>query len=149
MRHWVFLALLLSALSLAPSITHVLEAPPRLWHWSPELWRDATVFGGQFAFLGQVAGAVDMAAVMATATLALKLRGQGWAIAAAVLFAAALSAWFWLVAPVNAVLATWQPGPVPPDFDAVRLRWETGHAAVAALKLGGYVALCQALLRRE
>lgn len=148
MRNWFFLALVLGALSLAPSVTHVLEAPPRLWHWSPGLWREATVFGAQFAFLARVAAPIDVAAILATAVLALNLRGERWAMAAALLFLAALLAWFALVAPANAVLATWLPGPIPPGFDAVRLRWESGHAAVATLKLMGYLALCQSVLRR-
>src|SRR4029079_8525509 len=42
-------------------------------------------------------------------------------------------------APANAVLATWQPGPIPPDFDAIRTRWETGRMVVAAFKLCGFV----------
>ena len=35
------LALLLAALSLGASYAHVLEAPPRLNDWPPELWREA------------------------------------------------------------------------------------------------------------
>jgi hypothetical protein len=74
-----------------------------------------------------------------------------FAIAAALLYAGALAAWFLLVAPANAELATWTPGPVPENFDAVRLRWETGHMAVAALKLVGFVmvALTLVSIRRK
>jgi hypothetical protein len=50
------------------------------------------------------------------------------------------------VAPANAVLATWQPGPIPPDFAAIRDRWETGHMAVAALKLLGFMATALAVV---
>jgi len=39
------------------------------------------------------------------------------------------------VAPVNSVLATGVPGPIPENFAAVRLRWETGHLIVASVKL--------------
>jgi hypothetical protein len=51
-----------------------------------------------------------------------------------------------LVAPANAELAAWVPGPIPENFDAVRLRWETGHMAVAAIKLVGFVMVALTLV---
>ena len=48
--------LTLAALSLGPSFAHVLEAPPRLTIWSPELWREATVFNGQFQLFATIGG---------------------------------------------------------------------------------------------
>lgn len=60
--------------------------------------------------------------------------------------AAGPMAWFAIVAPANAELATWQAGPIPEDFDAVRLRWEIGHMAVAAAKALGFAFLSIALL---
>lgn len=62
-------------------------------------------------------------------------------------YLAALLARLMLVAPANTVLATWTSGPVAKDFGAVRLRWKTGHMAVAALKLVGLVFLILAVLR--
>jgi hypothetical protein len=56
-----------------------------------------------------------------------------------------VAAVFLLVAPANAVLATWTPGPLPADFAAVRWRWESGHMVVAALKALGLVALLTSL----
>jgi hypothetical protein len=43
------------------------------------------------------------------------------------------------------------PGPIPENFDAIRLRWETGHMAVAAIKLAGFitVALTLVSIRRK
>ena len=91
-----------------------------------------------------------VAAVLCPGVLAWLLYGDRpasmLALAATVLFALALATWFAWVNPANAVLATWQPGPVPADFDAVRLRWETGHMAVAAIKLVGFVCLAGSLL---
>ena len=37
-----FFAILVMALSLGPSFAHLLEAPPRLTAWPPELWREAS-----------------------------------------------------------------------------------------------------------
>ncbi|KLK94024.1 hypothetical protein AA309_06085 [Microvirga vignae] len=146
---WSLAALTLAALSLGPSFAHVLEAPPRLTVWSPELWRDATVFNGQFALFALIGGPLDLGAIFTTAVLAFLLRGNKsrfrLALAGAILFALGLAVWFGWVAPANSVLATWQPGPIPENFVVIRNRWETGHMAVAALKLLGLMATALAV----
>ena len=146
-------ALVLAALSLGPSFAHVLEAPPRLNTWSPELWREATVFNRQFQLFAWIGGPLDLAAILVTALLIYFLLGDRpalwFALAGACLLAGALFAWVMLVAPANAVLATWQPGAVPPDFDAVRWRWESGHMVVAALKALAFMTICAATLTRH
>ncbi|WEX75436.1 DUF1772 domain-containing protein [Sinorhizobium numidicum] len=143
-------SLLLTALSLGPSFAHVLEAPPRLVVWSPELWREATVFNGQFVLFPKVGAPLDVAAILTAFFLAYLLASERpafwFALAGAGLLAAGLAAWFTLVEPANAILATWAPGPIPPDFEAVRLRWETGHMMVAAAKILGFASICVALL---
>jgi hypothetical protein len=147
---WSVLTATIAALSLGPSFAHVLEAPPRLAQWSPELWREATVFNGQFRLFATIGAPLDIAAIVCPAVLAYMVRkdqaASGWAIAAALLFAVSLAAWFLRVAPANAILATWTPGPIAADFEAVRWRWESGHMIVAALKLIGFVTLILALL---
>jgi hypothetical protein len=144
-------ALVLSALSLGPSFAHVLEAPPRLMVWSPELWRDATVFNGQFRLFALVGAPINLGAILAAAVLAGLLPKERkpfrWALAGAILLALGLVVWFGWVAPANSVLATWVPGPIPDDFNAVRHRWETGHMAVAALKLTGFIAIALSVVR--
>jgi hypothetical protein len=144
-------ALVLSALSLGPSFAHVLEAPPRLMVWSPELWRDATVFNGQFRLFALVGAPIDLGAILVAAILAGLLRKERkpfrWALAGAILLALGLVVWFGWVAPANSVLATWVPGPISDDFNAVRHRWETGHMAVAALKLIGFIAIALSVVR--
>jgi hypothetical protein len=147
---WRFAALVVAALSLGPSFAHALEAPPRLALWSPELWRQATVFTGQFALFRSVGGPLDVAVIPLLAGVTFLARRDrracGFAVAATLLFAAALAAWFALVAPANTVLATWTPGPVPADFAAVRDRWESGHVVIAAFKLAGFSALALSVL---
>ena len=141
---WRLAALVVAAFSRGPSFAHVLEAPPRLGRWAPELWREATVFGGQYQLFGSVGGALDAAAVAVTAIMAYRVRGQagaGWAIAGAACFALSLAAWFAIVAPANGVLATWAPGPLPANFEAVRNRWEVGHLVVEAWKSLGFLAV--------
>jgi hypothetical protein len=73
-------------------------------------------------------------------------RAFRYAVVAAVLYALSLAAWFALVAPANSVLSTWTSGPVAGNFDAIRLRWETGHMAVASIKLIGFIAVVCTLL---
>lgn len=146
----VVLTATVAALSLGPSFAHVLEAAPRLAVWSAELWREATVFNGQFRLFAPVGAVLDIAAILMPAVLAYLLRGDRpastYALAAAVLYAAALVTWFAWVRPANNILATWQPGPIPADFDEIRLRWETGHMAVAALKFGGFVSVALSMV---
>ncbi|HZH50568.1 MAG TPA: DUF1772 domain-containing protein [Microvirga sp.] len=151
LRIWSLAVLTVAALSLGPSFAHVLEAPPRLTVWAPELWREATVFNGQFRLFALVGGPLDIGAILVTGTLAFLLRRDRdrfhFALAGAVLHALALATWAAWVAPANAVLATWEPGPIPENFQAIRNRWETGHMAVAAVKLFGFMATALAVVR--
>jgi hypothetical protein len=118
--------------------------------WPPELWRETTVFNGQFRLFVVVGAPMDLAAIAFPAVLALMLRDDRlafrFAVAAAILYAGALAAWFALVAPANNVLSTWTPGPVADDFEAIRWRWETGHMVVATVKLAGFASLVFSLL---
>jgi hypothetical protein len=152
-RRLDLVTLIVAALSLGLSFAHVLEAPPRLTTWSPELWREATVFNGQFALFATVGAPLDSGVIILTGLSAWLVRCDRrrfrFALAAVLLFAAALAAWASIVAPANAVLATWRPGPIPSDFAAIRGRWETGHMIVAALKLAGFSALGLSLLASD
>ena len=138
-------ALVLAALSLGPSLAHALEAPPRLRNWPPELWRETTVFHGQYALFGMIGGPLEIATVGVPAWIAVLAVQRGEvaipAVAAALLFATALVVWLLVVNRTNGVMATWRPGPLPADFAAVQRRWETGHLVMAGLKLAGFVAL--------
>ncbi|MEI9431058.1 DUF1772 domain-containing protein [Mesorhizobium sp. Cs1299R1N3] len=147
---WSVLTATIAALSLGPSFAHVLESAPRLTRWSPALWREATVFNGQFLLFAIIGAPLDVAAVACPGLLAWLLREDRpafwFALGATLLYALSLVLWFVLVKPANNVLATWVPGPIPDDFEAIRLRWETGHMAVTAAKAVGFVSLVVALL---
>jgi hypothetical protein len=149
-QFWAWLTGLVAVLSFGPSFAHVLEAWPRLRVWSPELWREATVFSGQFALFLYVGAPLDVLAIVLPALLAFLARRNGTAAlaagAGAAFYALALLLWFALVSPANHVLATWTPGPIPADFDAVRWRWETGHMAVASAKLIGLALVLLSLI---
>jgi hypothetical protein len=143
-------AIVIAALSLGPSFAHALEAPPRLKVWPPELWREATVFNGQFRLFLAVGAPLDVTAIVVPVILAFVVRDDSRScllfIAFAAFYAVALALWFALVAPANAALATWTPGPIPADFRAVQWRWESGHMAVAAAKFVGFIFAALALI---
>ena len=132
-----FFAILVMALSLGPSFAHLLEAPPRLTAWPPELWREATVFHGQFAYFAIVGAPLDVGAIVLGAIMTVVVRRRRpafrLAMAGTILFAVSLATWISVVAPANAILAQWVPGPIPDDFAAVRYRWE---ALAGGLSLG-------------
>lgn len=144
-------ALILGALSLAPSWAHILEAPPRL-AWPLDLWRETTVFNAQFAWFAIVGGPVDLAAILAVALAALLTRGgPGYRpiLAAAILYGVALAVWAVVVGRANAELAGWTPGPIPGDAAGTRWRWEGGHMAVGLLKLAAFGCLAAGLVGRR
>jgi hypothetical protein len=148
--YWRLAALFITALSLAPSYAHMLEAPPRLMRWSPELWREATVFGGQYQYFALIGGPMDVAAILVTVVAAYLVRDQRpvfwFALAGAVLFAVSMVCFLTIVQPANAILATWTPGPVPGDFFAVRNRWETGHIIITIVEIVGFLAVALSVL---
>jgi hypothetical protein len=147
------IALVIAALSVAPSFAHALEAYPRLMIWSPELWRDATVFNAQFWLFAVVGAPIDILAILVPAGLAFLLRGKrpqfALALAATLTFSLGLLLWFTIVATANSVLATWTPGPVAPEFDAIRRQWEFGHLTIAGVKLIGFALLALACVWPE
>ena len=142
------IALVIAALSLAPSFAHALESYPRLMIWPPELWRDATVFNAQFILFAVIGAPIDILAILVPAGLTFLLRWKrpqfALALAATLTFVLGLIIWFAIVATANSVLATWTPGPIASDFDAVRRQWEFGHLTIAGVKLIGFTLLALA-----
>jgi hypothetical protein len=139
------LALTLAALDLAPSFAHLLVAYPRLFWCQLSLWREATVLNGQYIAFALIGAPLELSTIGVTSWLAWRLRAEpgtrSLAVIARGLFGLALITWFAVVAPANASLATWHPGPMAADAGAVRLQWETGHILSAPLKLSGFIFL--------
>lgn len=146
---WRLLTLLLAALSMALSFCHLMEMPVRL-SWPPELWIQTTTFGGLYALFGRVGAVIDVSAVAAAAVLVVLTRSRPLprrlSAAGALLLAGGLGLWFAVVAPMNAVMAGWVPGPIPDGFDSVRSQWELGHVAIALVKLAALAALLLSVL---
>lgn len=148
---WRFLTILLGSLSLGMSFCHVLEMPARR-SWDADLWVATTVHGGLYRLFGPagVGAWIGVGALLATAALAVWLRGPAPAfrltVVAAVSLAVAHGLWWGLVFPANRELANWLAGPIPPDWARWRDRWEFGHAAVAVGKFVGFAALVLSVL---
>ncbi|WP_114952062.1 DUF1772 domain-containing protein [Sphingosinicella terrae] len=149
---WRLMALLTATLGLGLSLVQSAGLPERL-DWAPALWLSATGHGRHYVGAGPLAALLDVAPILACAVLARLQRdlpGFVWTAAAAGLFAASLVAWTLLVLPMIELMAGWPVSGPPSDFPLVRDQWETGHAAMAALKLAGFAALAwgQVVARR-
>jgi hypothetical protein len=146
-----FLSVVLTALSLGGSWSHVLQIRGKA-PWSGPFWRAAmeTLYR-DYAIIG---GVTELAAIVAVWWLVFVLRGRspafGWALTAALLLTVAfLGIWLGFIAPINRVFATWTPETVPADWTSYRDRWELWHAVIATLKLGAFAALVVAVLKRS
>ena len=137
-----FASLVLTALSLGASWSHVLQIrgkavwPGPLWRAAMEsLYRDYAIVGG----------VVEIAAILAGWWLVVAVRDTPafrWALASAVLLSVAFFVvWIGFIAPINRVFATWTTANLPADWSAYRDRWEMWHAVIATLKLGAFMAL--------
>ena len=121
------------AVDLAALAAHVLELPNKL-ALPADVW--LAVQQRLYRGWGPVLGPFEAAAVLATSTAALLVRGRpggGRVLGAAACLALSLALFFLLVEPVNVAVAEWTPATLPPDWPDFRRRWELGHAVRAAL----------------
>jgi hypothetical protein len=114
--------------------------------WDAVGHRRTDIRHSQFAYFAIVGAPLDVGAIVLGAIMTVVVRRRRpafrLAMAGTILFAVSLATWISVVAPANAILAQWVPGPIPDDFAAVRYRWEAGHIAISAVKTAG---LCCAL----
>lgn len=142
-----FIALVLLALLLGVSFTHVLEAGPK-----------GTLAGFFFldihqvllAHYGAVMGAIEAGALLVTLlVVALVRRDRPAYIAGAVsagALVAMLLAWGAFVYPIDQAVATWTAATLPSDWERYRNRWHLWQAVRAALALVAFGALAVSLL---
>ena len=145
-----FAAILLAALTLGMGFCHLMQLPARMG-WDQYLWVGSTVQGGLYAMFGTAGAIIDIVTVITLVLLAFLIHeharpGFRLALAAAVLYAAALLSWWALVYPVNVELAKWVNGPVPGDWADWRALWEWGQAANGLAQLAGFAALIASVL---
>jgi len=133
---------LLTALALVPAGAHLLELPNKIALAREDYLVAQGLYRG-WALLG----VVWIGALLANLALGLALRRQrreaAWpaAFGAALLLALSLAVFFAWTWPANQATANWTTA--PPDWEALRLRWEYSHAANAGLV---FLALCLSVL---
>jgi hypothetical protein len=141
-RSWWLLTIMLTAVSMATALAHLLEMPAKLTY-DGTLW--LTLLQTLYRSFGTIGGACEVGAVVAAVVLVVLLRhrrGFAWAAVGALCMIAAHAAfWIW-VAPVNAALVPRTPATLPADWTALRDQWEHTHAVRAVLQvvaLGAFV----------
>jgi len=144
LKTWRFVTVMLTALSAGLSFAHLLELPPRVFHFDARLWV-ATTTRGLYALFGTVGAVTEIGSILTAIVLTLFVRGRGAAfyltLAGAILLALALASWAAFVAPVNAELATWTASSFPADWTRYRDQWEYAHAANAVVKITALASL--------
>jgi hypothetical protein len=143
-----FLNLLLVTLTFGLTWCHVMEIPGKLRLGGAE-W--LAVQHNLYVAFGPPLGApIEVAAILSSWVVLILVRRRRaaawWTGAAAVSVTAGLGVWFWLVAPMNAILAGWTPEALPQDWTEARNQWEIGHAVHALLFALGFSGLTAALL---
>jgi hypothetical protein len=143
-----FLALLCVALTLGLAFAHVMEIPGKL-RLPGEVW--LIVQQNLYVAFGPPLGAgIEVAAIALTWLTAVLGRHRRPAFALSVAAGTAvtlgLAVWGLIVAPANTTLSAWTVATLPPDWAAVRFRWELGHALHAACLAVGFMALLGAIL---
>lgn len=148
LRLHLALALSLTALGLAPGVAHVLELPVKLTY-APALYTAVT--STLYVWFGILGGAVQVAAALAVAALAVRTHAQpaGRMLAASAgALVASLLLWGLVVAPVNEAWAEVAGTPAAVDaYARLRLRWEYGHVAAVIAWAAGWIGLVIAVVR--
>jgi Domain of unknown function (DUF1772) len=148
LRLWRFIAIVLTALSMGLSFSHLLELPPKML-FDGQLWVTITTKGLYYLF-GSVGAVIEVGSIVTAIVLAFLLRGRGLAfsltLGGAILLALALALWSIFIAPVNAELAKWTSTSFPSDWMRYRDRWEYTHAVNAIIKLVAFGSLLCSIL---
>jgi hypothetical protein len=146
-KSWRFLTMMLTALSLAPALAHVLELPAKMTY-EGALW--LKVSQTLYATFGTVGAAFEVGALIAAVLLAIMVRSRKpalvWTIfGAACLIASHAAFWVW-IAPVNATIAALTIDTLPASWVDLRTQWEYTHAARAVLQIVALGALLISIL---
>lgn len=133
-----FLALLFVALTLAPSLAHVLELPNKIGLSGTDYLTVQRIYQG-WALLGIVV----IGALLLTLALAFfersDPRGFGLTVFAFLCILAAQIVFWMYTYPVNVQTQNWTV--LPENWIALRKQWEYSHASGAALNLLAFIAL--------
>jgi hypothetical protein len=138
-------ALILGGLILVPSGAHLLET-------SHKFGMDHdTYFAVQRIYAGwALSGIAIFGAVVVDVVLFLHMRARDrsaalLALAAATQIGLGLIVFFTWVYPANVATANWTA--LSADWEPLRQQWEYGHAAIAILTLGAFIAISVSVVR--
>lgn len=144
---WRFAAIYLTAITLALTLSHLLEMPGKLT-WGQELYM--AVQHSLYFYFAVVGAPAELGAVLCLSVLCFLMRRRKHSfqltLIAAICVAAGLAVWFAVVSPANREMAQWTTLPLPETWLETRRNWEFGHAASAVLDLVGFGALIASVL---
>lgn len=143
-----FTALLLAALTMGLEFAHVLEWPQKAAFPGPLYTRLQETL---YLWFGNIGAPLYLLTIALTVTLTILLRATPCQRVpvriAAVLETIALISFFAVIYPVNLQFPVSGEGGVPADWEALRVRWETGHAIGFVLFGAAFVLLLVPLIR--
>ncbi len=147
MKIWRFVAIYLTAITLALTLSHLLEMPRKL-RYGEDLYM--AVQHTLYLYFAVVGAPAEIGAVLSLGVVCFLVRRRGRSFAltvvAAICVAAGLAVWFVVVSPANRQMAQWTGIPLPENWMDTRRHWEYGHAAAAVLDLIGFGALIASVL---
>jgi Domain of unknown function (DUF1772) len=148
LKFWQFLALLLAALTMGMSFSHLLQMHSKFQMPGP-LW--VTLQQTLYLAYGRIGGLIEIAAMLFAAILAYLIHADRrlfqLTCSAAILLAAALFLWIIFTYPVNSRTFSWSEGSLPQDWSRWRTQWEYSHAVRFVLQLVAFSLLSWAIVR--
>jgi hypothetical protein len=144
LKAWQFITLVLTALVVGMSFSHVLEMPGK-FRVAGSLW--LTFQHTLYRAFATVGGPIEIGAIVSMGVLAYAVRAHRGSLlftsVAGFFTASAFVIWVVFVDPVNNQTGVWTPETMPADWSRWRTQWEYSHAARFALHL---LALCALLI---
>lgn len=149
MRIGYLVTILLVGLVTGLAFAHVLESPAKTQYPGDLYITLQTTLYVQWG-PPQIGGFLEPGAILATGVLAFGVRRERIAFRLALLATAALLlgfplVFYALVEPSNAAFREMRGGPLPENWQALRSRWETGHALRFGLQLLAFGSLVASL----
>jgi hypothetical protein len=140
------LTLALTALILVPSGAHLFELPGKIGLGQDAYFTVQGIYAGWSMFAVPIFAAILCNLALFVAERRRAPGAARWALVSAALIALSLGVFFAWVFPGNQATANWTMQ--PEGWEALRSRWEYGHAANAVVVFGAFLATCVTVVRR-
>ena len=145
LRLVLFLAIILTALTLVPSGAHLAVLPNKIAMARAAYFIAQQIYAG-WALFGIVLFGALIANLANTIVLRRLGRSFGYALASFLLIAANLAIFFVWTFPTNQATNNWTV--VPNNWNELRIQWEYSHAAKAFVTFAALVCVVIAVLRQ-